>query len=375
MTDPVDNEMMTRAVDLAGDALYRCRPNPAVGCVLVKGAAVIGEGSTQPAGGNHAEVEALNAAKAAGHDPAGATAYVSLEPCNHTGRTGPCSQALVDAGVSRVVVAMQDPNPAVSGSGLLTLTKAGIQVEVGLMEAEAEAVNPGFFKRMRTGRPWVRLKLASSLDGRTAMASGESQWITGPEARADVQRLRARSGAVITGIGTVLADDPQLTVRDTQYTIPDQPLRVVLDSSLQTPADAALFAGEGEVLLAHAPQATAQADLRDAGATLLELPLAVAGGLDIDALLQHLGAREINEVLVECGARLAGGLLSAGLVDELVLYTAPTLLGSAARPLAQLPLTTMAEQQRFTVADLTRVGDDVRWTLMPQKGKNGVRVN
>ncbi|MEM0954559.1 MAG: bifunctional diaminohydroxyphosphoribosylaminopyrimidine deaminase/5-amino-6-(5-phosphoribosylamino)uracil reductase RibD [Pseudomonadota bacterium] len=363
-----DTVMMARAIELAEQAVYRCRPNPAVGCVLVKEGLIIGEGSTQPAGGNHGEVEALNAAKAAGHDPAGATVYVSLEPCNHTGRTGPCSEALVAAGVSRVVTALQDPNPQVSGSGLLTLSNAGIAVDVGLMEVEAGAINPGFFKRMRTGLPWVRLKSAASLDGRTAMASGESQWITGPEARADVQRLRARSGAIITGIGTVLADNPKLTVRDDAYDIPAQPLRVVLDSTLQTPADAAVVNEPGDVLLIHS-----DAVEPDNRSSTLEVAHDAATGLDLLHVLRELGAREVNEVLVECGARLAGSFLQAGLVDEWVLYTAPTLLGSDARPLALLPLSTMAEQQRFTVEDLTRVGDDVRWMLKPNEGNgNGL---
>ena len=359
MQSNFDTSMMARAIALAERAVYRCRPNPAVGCVLVKDDQLIGEGSTQAAGGNHAEVEALNSARAAGNDPAGATAYVSLEPCNHWGRTGPCSEALVEAGISRVVVAMQDPNPSVDGSGLTTLRQAGVATQLGILEAEARAVNPGFFKRMHSAMPWVRLKTAASLDGRTAMASGESQWITGAEARADVQRLRARSGAIITGIGTVLTDNPKLTVRDNTYDIPWQPLRVVLDSHLQTPADAAVLNQPGDVLLVHSTAAASETPESSFAVPRNTL------GLDLEAVLLELGKREINEVLVECGARLAGSFLQAGLVDEWVLYTAPTLLGSDARPLAHLPLSTMAEQQRFTISDLTRVGDDVRWTLRP----------
>ena len=220
MTATVDTRMMARAIQLAREGRFRTRPNPAVGCVIAHGAEIIGAGSTREAGSNHAEIEALEDAARRGRDPRDATAYVTLEPCNHQGRTGPCTEALVEAGIARAVIAMQDPNPAVGGAGILALTRAGIDVEVGLLEAEAEATNPGFFKRMRAGRPFVRVKLAASLDGRTAMASGESQWITGPEARADVQRLRGLSGAIVTGVDTVIADDPAPTVRDTGLDLP-----------------------------------------------------------------------------------------------------------------------------------------------------------
>ncbi len=352
--------MMARAIDLASDGIYRTRPNPAVGCVLVMGGDVIGEGSTQPAGGNHAEIEALADARAAGQDLKDATAYVTMEPCNHTGRTGPCSEALIEAGIRRAVVALQDPNPAVSGGGVQALRDAGVDVEVGLMEAESEAVNAGFLKRTRTGLPFVRLKLAASLDGRTAMASGESQWITGPQARADVQKLRGRSGAIITGIETVLADDPAMTVRDKSLDIPAQPLRVILDSQLRTPATANMLQQPGDTLVVHCG---GEADLP--GAELLALP--GEGGVDLPALLKELSGREINEVLVECGARLAGAFVAQGLVDELVVYTAPTLLGSAARPLLELPIDAMADQQRLEITDLRQVGEDVRWTLVPAK--------
>lgn len=351
---------MTRAIELAWRGIYRTRPNPAVGCVLVKDGEVIGEGSTQPAGGNHAEVEALEAARAEGHDTAGATAYVSLEPCNHTGRTGPCTQALINAGISRAVIAMQDPNPEVGGSGILTLIEAGIDVAVGVMETEAAAINPGFFKRMREGVPYVRVKLAASLDGRTAMASGESQWITGPDARADVQRLRGRSGAIITGIETVLADDPAMTVRDDSLDIPAQPLRVILDSRFRIPASAKILQEPGEVLVVGVE---GEAALSDAETRLMP----GEDGVDLVALLAELGQRDINEVLVECGPRLAGAFVAAGLVDELVVYSAPTLLGSSARPLLELPLDTMAQQRRLEITDLRRVGDDVRWTLIPAR--------
>ncbi len=229
MPNSFDTDMMARALRLARQGRYRTRPNPAVGCVLVKDGEIIGEGSTQPAGGNHAEIEALQAARQAGRELRGATVYVTLEPCSHTGKTGPCSVALVEAGISRCVIALQDPNPAVGGSGIKALAAAGVEVDIGLLEAEAETVNPGFLKRMRHKLPLVRVKLAASLDGRTAMASGESQWITGAAARADVQRLRGRSGAIVTGVDTVIADDPALTVRDDSLDIPAQPLRVVLE--------------------------------------------------------------------------------------------------------------------------------------------------
>jgi diaminohydroxyphosphoribosylaminopyrimidine deaminase/5-amino-6-(5-phosphoribosylamino)uracil reductase len=354
-----DTEMMARAIRLAERGRYRTRPNPAVGCVLVRDGRVIGEGSTQRAGGNHAEVEALAAAGVA----RGATAYVSLEPCAHQGRTGPCAEALIAAGLARVVVAVEDPNPAVGG-GIERLREAGIDVDCGLLATQAEAVNAGFFMRYRQGRPLVRVKLAASLDGRTAMANGQSQWITGPDARADVQRLRARSGAIVTGIDTVLADEPALTVRDSGLDIPAQPLRVVLDSRLRTPSQATLLSQPGQTMIVHTGEG-ARSDLGEAGAELVRLP-AAAGGVSLPALMTLLAEREINDVLVECGARLAGAFLAEGLVDELIVYMAPTLLGSSARPLLALSMESMAEQRRLTVRDLRRVGDDYRWTLVPE---------
>ncbi len=364
MATSFDTEMMARALRLARQGRYRTRPNPAVGCVLVANRLVIGEGSTQPAGGNHAEVEALRAARDAGHDPRGATAYVTLEPCSHWGKTGPCSEALIEAGIARAVIALQDPNPAVGGAGIRALAEAGIPVEVGLLEAEAGAVNPGFLQRMRTGKPLVRIKLAASLDGRTAMASGESQWITGPEARADVQRLRGRSGAIVTGVDTVLADNPALTVRDPALDVPAQPLRVVLDSRLRTPADCELLGQPGDVLIACRGRTAAAEALEAAGAELVILP--GAERIDLQALLALLGEREVNEVLVECGARLAGAFLDQQLVDELVLYAAPTLLGSSARPLVDLPIELMKDQRRLALKDVRRVGADLRLVLAPQ---------
>jgi diaminohydroxyphosphoribosylaminopyrimidine deaminase/5-amino-6-(5-phosphoribosylamino)uracil reductase len=366
MFSPFDTRMMARALQLARRGRYWASPNPHVGCVLARDGQIIGEGFTQPAGGNHAEIEALSAAG----DARGATAYVTLEPCNHSGRTGPCAEALLAAGIGRVVAALEDPNPQVAGGGLARMRAAGIEVAAGLLEAEARAVIPGFLARMERGRGRVRVKLAASLDGRTGMASGESQWITGPPARSDVQRLRAESCAIVTGIGTVLADDCSLTVRADQLGLdPGEqhlatrraPLRVVLDSRLQTPPGAAILDGSAPTLICHSA-AAAGGDF--GGADLLALPRAEAG-VDLDALMQQLAIRQCNEILVESGPRLAGSLLRAGLVDELLLYLAPTLLGSEGRPLLELPLQQMDQQRRLRVSDSRRVGDDWRLTLAP----------
>ena len=297
--------MMARALQLARRGKYSAMPNPHVGCVLVRDGHVIGEGFTQPAGDNHAEVEALRSAE----DAVGATAYVTLEPCSHQGKTGPCADALITAGVSRVVAAMQDPNPVVGGQGLQKLRDAGITVECGLLEAEARQVIPGFISRMSRGRGRVRAKLAMSLDGRTAMASGESQWITGPGARQDVQRLRAMSCAIVTGIGTVLADDCALTVRAGELGLPDQaaqlaascqPLRVVMDSCLQTPGDARTLDGSAPTLLCH--DESSQVPSHIVASAVNRLPLATGeNGLDLVQLLDYLTARQCNEILVESG--------------------------------------------------------------------------
>lgn len=360
MTTPFDTEMMARALQLARRGIYSTRPNPAVGCVLVREGAVIGEGLTRPAGQNHAEIEAL----ADCDNPRGANAYVTLEPCSHQGKTGPCADALIEAGVAGVFIAMRDPNPEVGGEGIARLKRAGIEVNEGLLESEAEAVNPGFCKRMRLGLPFVRVKLAASLDGRTAMASGESQWITGPAARADAQKLRARSGAIVTGVDTVINDDPAMTVRDEKLDIPDQPLRVILDSTLRTPPDARILQQAGHTAIAYVNAGADSHGLKAAGAELLFLP-GPHNWVDLPGLLTELAARQVNDILVECGPRLAGAFVKQGLVDELVVYMAPTLLGSKARPLLELDLDTMREQYRLEVADMRRVGDDVRWTLLP----------
>lgn len=360
-----DHRHMARALQLARRGWYSTSPNPRVGCVLVRGGQVIGEGFHLRAGEPHAEVNALRAAG----DARGATAYVTLEPCAHFGRTPPCAQGLIDAGVARVVAAMRDPNPLVAGRGLAMLEAAGIHTASGVLEAEARALNPGFIKRMETGLPLVRVKLAASLDGRTAMASGESQWITGPEARRDVQRLRAGSCAIVTGIGTVLADDCSLNVRWDEagllaeaQAVGRQPLRVVVDSALRTPAGAKILAPTARVLLASAGPVAALGGHVE----VLALPDA-AGRVDLRALLEALATRGCNEVLVEAGPALAGAFAVAGLVDEIVLYQAPTLLGSSARPLLALSLERMSEQLRLECVEQRRVGADLRLTLRPRR--------
>jgi len=369
MSTEFDTSMMARALQLARRARYSAMPNPHVGCVLVRGGRVIGEGFTRPAGGNHAEIEAL----AAAGDAVGATAYVTLEPCSHHGRTGPCADALVQAGVARVVVATTDPNPAVAGQGLEKLRAAGIDVECGLLEGEARQLIPGFIARMTRGRGRVRAKLAMSLDGRTAMASGASQWITGPAARRDVQRLRAASCAIVTGVGTVLADDCRLTVRPDELDLPveerelaaaRQPLRVVLDSRLRTPPDAKVLDGTAPTLLCHDREVVVPATLAAGPARLLALP-AAADGLDLGALCAALSREQCNEILVESGPRLAGALLRAGLLDELIVYMAPALLGDRARPLLELPLDAMADKVSLRLEDVRRVGTDWRFTAVP----------
>ncbi|MFT6553716.1 bifunctional diaminohydroxyphosphoribosylaminopyrimidine deaminase/5-amino-6-(5-phosphoribosylamino)uracil reductase RibD [Alloalcanivorax venustensis] len=382
-----DHQCMARALELARRALYTTDPNPRVGCVLAHDGLIVAEGVHARAGDPHAERHAL---ATAGEHARGATAYVTLEPCSHTGRTGPCADALIEAGVARVVAAMEDPNPQVAGTGLQRLRDAGIQVDTGLQEADARALNPGFVLRMSQGRPLIRIKAAASLDGRTAMASGESQWITGPEAREDVQRLRARSSAIVTGIGTVLADRPSYTVRPEQWRHGEYadgpvraPLRVILDPALRTPVDSPVVTADGPCLIAHADDPGAAPEerrraLEHAGAELLALPRARAAsdpaepgaatraerrGLDLHALTAELTRRECNEVLVECGATLAGAFVREALFDELIVYLAPTLLGADARGLLDLPFERMDQQIRLQWSDLRRVGDDLRLTL------------
>lgn len=353
-----DHAHMAHALQLAAHGLFTTSPNPRVGCVIVKDDRVVGEGWHQRTGTPHAEINAL---KTAGEAARGATVYVTLEPCSHHGRTPPCAEALVQAGVVRVVAAMTDPNPLVGGGGIDMLILAGIQVEVGLMEAEARALNPGFISRMTRQRPWVRLKTASTLDGKTALTNGASQWITGEAARADVQKLRARACAILTGSGTVLADNPRMNVRD--FDIGRQPLRVIVDSALRTPADAAILPA---LIACHHAAPAPRAALEQAGAEVIELP-GTGNRVDLVELLTLLAQRGINEVHVEAGAALNGALLAAGLVDEWVTYMAPMAVGDDARGLfAQPPLTTLADAARFRIADVRQIGDDLRLTLLPK---------
>ena len=345
---------MAQALQLAALGLHSASPNPRVGCVIVREGKIIGEGWHQRAGTAHAEVHALQQAGAAAR---GATVYVTLEPCFHQGRTPPCADALVAAGVGGVVAAMVDPNPQVNGRGLAQLQAAGISVEYGLMEESARELNLGFISRMTRGRPWVRSKIAASMDGKTALANGASQWITGAAARRDVQAWRAQSCAILTGVGTVLADDPQLNVRDIET--PRQPLRVVVDSRLRTPPGAKILRGGALIVSAMADASKMQA-LCDAGAEVLVLP-GTDGRVDLMRLLQRLAERGVNNLMVEAGARLNGALLEAGLLDELVMYLAPMLLGDTARGLFALPaLNKMDERKNLNLRDVRQVGNDMR---------------
>ena len=359
MFSAADHEFMARALRLARRGLFTTTPNPRVGCVIVKGGAVVGEGWHARAGESHAEIHALNAA---GENARGATAYITLEPCSHHGRTPPCADALIGAGVARVVAAMRDPNPQVGGNGLEKLRAAGIDFESGLMEAEARELNIGFVSRMERGRPWVRLKLAASLDGKTALNNGSSQWITGPEARRDGHAWRARACAILTGAGTVRDDDPRLTVRDVETE--RQPLRVMVDSHLETPPTARILEGGNALVAAASENAANIAALRAAGAEVIVLPNP-QGKVDLPRLLQALAGRGVNELHVEAGHKLNGSLLREGLVDELLLYFAPTLLGSG-REMFPLPeLTDLAGRRDLKIVDLRCVGTDIRILARP----------
>jgi len=366
-----DQRHMARAIQLAWQGLYTTSPNPRVGCVLVKDGVVVGEGFHLRAGEGHAEVNAL---AAAGEQARGATAYVTLEPCSHYGRTPPCAEGLIKAGVARVVAGMVDPNPQVAGRGMTMLTDVGIEAEAGLLEAQARELNPGFIKRMEQGLPFVTVKSAISLDGRTAMQSGESQWITGPQARQQVQRLRARSCAVVTGVESILHDDSALTVRENQLGLDNaaeivkrQPLRVVLDSQLRMPTSAKILTQPGRTLVAYCndPQQRAE-QLQNAGAELIQLP-AHNDRIDLAALLRYLAdQQQCNEVLVETGATLAGAFIEQQLVDRIELFMAMKLLGSDARPLFELPFTQMAQQIPLALQQSRQVGNDLWLTLQPQ---------
>jgi diaminohydroxyphosphoribosylaminopyrimidine deaminase/5-amino-6-(5-phosphoribosylamino)uracil reductase len=366
MFTAADHQYMARALRLAARGLYTTDPNPRVGCVLVRDGQIVGEGWHERAGEAHAEINAL---RQAGERAAGATAYVTLEPCCHHGRTPPCTRALIAAGVMRVVAAMQDPNPRVAGNGLAELQAVGVATDSGLLAAEAQQLNPGFVMRMQHGRPWVRCKLAMSLDGRTAMQNGESRWITGEAARRDVHHLRARSSAIMTGIGTVLADDPSLTVRlEEEATVPFlHPLRVIIDSRLRILPTAKLLGQAGETLiLTGSADASRAALLARPGVSVAELPLNADGQLDLRAVLRYLGGAGVNEVHVEAGAVLCGALLADRLIDELVIYMAPHLMGDAARGLFALPgLQHMTQRIALSIQDVRAVGRDLRITAAP----------
>jgi diaminohydroxyphosphoribosylaminopyrimidine deaminase/5-amino-6-(5-phosphoribosylamino)uracil reductase len=365
----LDAAYMARALELARKGVYSTHPNPRVGCVIVREGEVVGEGWHVRAGEPHAEVHAL---RQAGDKAKGATAYVTLEPCSHHGRTPPCADALVNAGVARVVAAMQDPNPDVAGRGLLRLMSAGIAVQSGVLEGEARALNKGFLKRMEHGLPYVRVKLAMSLDGRTAMASGESQWITGPEARSAVQRLRAQSSVVLTGADTVLADTARLTVRPdelglnaelTALAVTRPPLRVLVDGRLRVPLDAPFFKA-GSALVVTCAAASARERYHEEGHEMLALPSS-GGHVDLRKLLVELASRGVNDVLVEAGPKLAGAFTRLGLVDEFQIFVAGKFMGSSARPLLDLPLAQMSEALELKIIEMRAVGNDWRVIAIP----------
>jgi len=384
---PFERQAMARALALAALGRRSTQPNPRVGCVIAQGERIIGEGWHQRAGEPHAEVFALRQAGAAAR---GATAFVTLEPCNHHGRTPPCSEALIAAGVARVIYACGDPNPRVDGSGAARLRAAGVEVATGLLAAEGEELNLGFFSRMRRGRPWLRLKMAASLDGRTALAGGESRWITSPAARADVHAWRAESAAVLSSSATVLADDPELTARPVPAADADaacastadataaapplrQPLRVILDTHARVPSTARLFAASGDIVRLVGPAArtpsgaSSSASGERAVHRVERITTDADGRLSLPAVLAWLGGEAINEVWTEAGPTLAGALLAAGLVDELVVYLAPRLLGPDARPLAHLPpLARLADAPPWRVQDMRPIGPDIRIMLRPE---------
>jgi diaminohydroxyphosphoribosylaminopyrimidine deaminase/5-amino-6-(5-phosphoribosylamino)uracil reductase len=361
MFSALDHLYMQRALQLAERGLYTTTPNPRVGCVLVHQQKIVGEGAHLKAGEPHAEVYAL---QQAGQHARGATAYVTLEPCSHHGRTPPCADALLKAGVVKVIAAMVDPNPLVAGKGLAYLQAHGIETQHGLMETQAKALNPGFILRMSQQMPWVRCKIAASLDGKTAMANGHSQWISSEASRLDVQHWRARSCAILTGIGTVLADNPQLTVRD----IPDarQPLRVVVDSQLRMPMDARITQG-GSIMIAYATDSLQRTSYwADQGVTLFHAPDA-QGQVCLNALLKHLAHCQMNEVMVEAGQGLNGALIARQLVNELLMYYAPKLMGGQAHNMLAMPsLTHMSQAIDLNITDIRQFGADIRVLALPE---------
>lgn len=356
----IDLHFMQHALALASRATQATSPNPKVGCVLVKDGVVLGEGWTQPVGQAHAEVQALRDAAQRGHVVAGATAYVTLEPCSHYGRTPPCANALIEAHVARVVAAVEDANPQVAGRGFTMLRTAGIEVTSGLLASEARAMNLGFFKRMETGLPWVRMKVAASLDGYTALPNGQSQWITDAAARQDGHTWRARADAILTGIGTVLADDPQMNVRGVPpEKIGRQPQKIVLDSQLRLTPHAKLLQDGSSLVVCVQDDQTRRHELEQAGAEVLCLP-SKTGQVDLPALLQELGRRQINEVHVEAGAVLNGALIAQNCVDELLLYLAPKILGSGAGLFSLPVLSHVSQARELVLHDVQKVGEAVR---------------
>ena len=355
MFTPADQEFMSRALALAERGLFTTTPNPRVGCVIVRDGAVVGEGFHERAGGPHAETNALGAAGARAE---GATAYVTLEPCSHHGRTPPCADALIAARVRRVVAATGDPNPQVAGEGFARLRAGGVEVATGLLEEEARELNVGFVSRLTRGRPWVRLKVAATLDGKTALANGRSQWLTGEPARRDGHRWRARACAVLTGIGTVRDDDPRLTVREVET--PRQPLKVLVDSRLEVPLGARILDGGNVLVAAASAERTKIAALRASGAEVVVLPNA-AGKVELGDLMRELARRELNEVHVEAGVRLNGSLVAAGVVDELLIYFAPALIGESGQGMFGLPpMERLGQKVGLRLIDVARIGDDLR---------------
>ncbi|ADG16367.1 bifunctional diaminohydroxyphosphoribosylaminopyrimidine deaminase/5-amino-6-(5-phosphoribosylamino)uracil reductase RibD [Paraburkholderia atlantica] len=361
MFSQTDFVHMERALALAKRGMYTTDPNPRVGCVLVRNGEVIGEGYTQPAGQDHAEIRALKDARSRGHDLRGATAYVTLEPCSHFGRTPPCANALIEAQIGRVIAAMEDPNPQVSGRGLAMLREAGIEVRCGLLANEARELNIGFVSRMTRGRPWVRMKVAASLDGRTGLPSGESQWITSAAARADGHAWRARASAILTGIGTVREDNPRMTVRAVDT--PRQPHRVLIDSQLDVPLDAQILAGAPTLIFCGELDARLEeraVALRERGAEIVPLPNAF-GKVDLPRMLSVLGERNVNELHVEAGYKLNGSLLREGCVDELLVYLAPSLLGMDSMSMFNLDSPDLLEDRvKLNFHMVERIGDDLR---------------
>ncbi|HEX5054974.1 MAG TPA: bifunctional diaminohydroxyphosphoribosylaminopyrimidine deaminase/5-amino-6-(5-phosphoribosylamino)uracil reductase RibD [Gammaproteobacteria bacterium] len=375
MFDALDHQYMARALQLAARGLYTTQPNPRVGCVLVRNKRVVAEGWHEYAGGPHAEIMAL---KKAGIDAEGATAYVTLEPCSHQGKTPPCVDALIAHRLARVVVAMQDPNPLVDGDGMQRLREAGVRVDAGLMASQAAALNPGFIKRMQAQRPFIRLKQGISLDGGTALANGMSQWISGENSRIDVHRLRARSSAILTGVDTVLSDNPAMTIRLESLAVLGeleaesssrikQPLRIIIDSNLRTPPDARVLKLPGDVLIVTVSDDPARgAVLTSDHVEVVRLPADERGKPDLHDLMSILAAGQVNELLVECGGRLAGALLARRLVDEIVLYVAPCLLGSSARGLFDIePLQDMRERIELDIQEIRPIDRDIRIIARP----------